>query len=319
MKIVVLDGFATNPGDLSWDFLSALGEAVVYDKLADSETAQAAQGAVAVFTNRARIDKAFLDAVPTLRFVSATGTGYDMIDVAECHRRGIVVCNVPAYSSDAVAQHAFTLLNALANDLNGLQGIVRDGKWTGMPGFHYETVRTTELAGQTVGLLGYGGIGRRMAEICHAFGMRVLATTRNLQSGSDAFATFVPLETLQRESDFLSIHCPLTAETRGMVDAAFLSKMKKGAMLINTARGAILNEAHVAEALHSGSIAGLGADVLATEPPPADHPFLTTPNTIITPHCAWTPRATRARLLSILEANLRSFIETGHGINEVKG
>ncbi len=317
MKIVVLDGFAVNPGDLSWSFLDAYVEAEVYEKTANEDAARVAAGATAVFTNRAKVDAAFLDAVPTVRFVCATGTGYDMIDVDACRARGVVVCNVPAYSSDAVAQHAFTLLNALANDLGGLRQIVRDGKWTGMPGFHYETVRTTELAGQTVGLVGYGGIGRRMAEICRAFGMRVLATTRNLQSGSDGVATFVPTDTLLAESDYLSLHCPLTDETRGMVNAAFLAKMKDGAFLINTARGAVLNEADVAAALHTGKLAGLGADVLATEPPPADHPFLSAPNCILTPHAAWTPRQTRARLLSVLEANLAAFVATGHGKYEV--
>lgn len=317
MKIVVLDGFAVNPGDLSWDFLEKYGEAHVYEKTANADVAAVAAGATAVFTNRAVIDAAVLDAVPTLRFVCATGTGYDMIDVAACTARGVVVCNVPAYSSDAVAQHAFALLYALTNDLSGLQNIVKDGKWTGMPGFHYEGVRTTELAGLTIGLVGYGGIGRRMAEICRAFGMRVLASTRTKQTGSDGIATFVPMETLQAESDCISLHCPLTAETRGMVDAAFLAKCKSGVLLVNTARGAVLNEADVATALASGHVGGLAADVLATEPPPQDHPFLSAPNCILTPHAAWTPRQTRARLLSVLEENLAAFAKTGRGKHQV--
>jgi len=317
MKSIVLDGFAVNPGDLTWDFLNKFGDAAVYDKTPDDRAAEIIGDAEIVFTNRVKITPAVLDACPNIRYISALGTGYDMIDVAACRERGIEVCNVPGYSTMSVAQTAFTLMLAHAFDLNGYQKLVRDGLWTGIPGVLYQEIPFRELAGKTAGIYGCGAIGTAFGRMCLAFGMKVLATRRSRTEGTEDGITYVDPDTLLRESDFLSLHCPLTDETRGLVNRDFIAKMKDGAVLINTSRGAVLNEADVAEALNTGRLGGAGVDVLAAEPARPDNPLLTAKNTVITPHCAWTSREARLRLLDILDANLTSFVETGHGINRV--
>ncbi len=317
MKSVVLDGFAVNPGDLSWGFLEKFGEVAVYDKTSDEDAAAAIGDAEIVFTNRVKITPAVLAACPNLRYVSALGTGYDMIDVPACRARGIEVCNVPGYSTMSVAQTAFSLLLANAFDLAGYAGLVKDGKWTGMPGVMYQEIPFRELAGKTAGIFGCGAIGAAFGRMCLAFGMRVLATRRSKTEGTEDGITYVTSDVLLGESDFLSLHCPLTDATRGMVNRAFIAKMKDGAVLINTSRGAVLNEGDVAEALNSGKLGGAGLDVLANEPARADNPLLTAKNTVITPHCAWTSREARLRLLDILDANLTAFAETGFGIHRV--
>jgi len=317
MKIVVTDGFAVNPGDLSWDYLGKFGEYKVYDKISDEEAPEAVGDADIVFTNRVKIGKAVIDNCKNLKYVSALGTGYDMIDVDMCRKHDIEVCNVPGYSTASVAQHAFALLLANAFDMEGYRNMVKDGKWTGIPGFMYQNAKFIELEGKTAGVYGCGAIGMRFAKICQAFGMRVLAVRRSKTSGVQDGITFVSADELLRESDYLSLHCPLTDETRGMVNAEFLSKMKDGAVLINTSRGAVLNESAVAEALHSGKLSGAGLDVLAKEPADPDNPLLSAPNTYITPHCAWTSQEARTRLMQILDDNLTSFINTGAGINRV--
>ena len=317
MKIVITDGFAVNPGDLSWDWLGKFGTFEVYDKLSDNEAPEKIGDADAVFTNRVKIGREVLTACPNLRYVSALGTGYDMIDVVACRARGVEVCNVPGYSTASVAQHAFTLLLAHAFDLNAYRAMVTDGKWTGMPGFHYEKARFVELEGKTAGVYGCGAIGTRFAKICQAFGMKTLATRRSKTSGEEDGIRFVTPDELLRESDYLSLHCPLTDETRGMVNRDFIAKMKPGAILINTSRGAVLNEADVADALKDGRLGGAGVDVLAKEPADPENPLLKAPNCVITPHCAWTSKEARVRLMDILDQNLRSFAETGKGINRV--
>lgn len=317
MKSVVLDGFAVNPGDLSWNFLEKFGEAFVYDKTPDEKAAEVIGDAEIVFTNRVKITPAVLDACPNVRYISALGTGYDMIDVPACRAKGIEVCNVPGYSTMSVAQTAFSLLLAHAFDLNGYTQLVKDGKWTGIPGVMYQNITFRELAGKTVGVYGCGAIGEAFGKMCLAFGMNVLATRRSKTRGTEGGITYVTADELLRESDFISFHCPLTDETRGMVNREFIAKMKDGAVIINTSRGAVLNEADVADALNSGKLGGLGADVLAAEPAREDNPLLTAKKAIITPHCAWTSIEARLRLLDILDANLTSFVETGKGINRV--
>lgn len=317
MKIVITDGFAVNPGDLSWDFLAKFGEYVVYDKISDAEAAATIGDADIVFTNRVKIGKEVICNCQNLKYVSALGTGYDMIDVVECRKRDIEVCNVPGYSTASVAQHAFALLLANAFDMEGYRNMVRDGKWTGMPGFMYQNSKFVELDGKAVGIYGCGAIGTRFAKICQAFGMRVLATRRSKTSGETDGISFVTPDRLLAESDFVSLHCPLTEETRGMVDSEFIRKMKDGAILINTSRGAVLNEADVAAALHSGKLSGVGLDVLAKEPADPNNPLLSAPNTVITPHCAWTSKEARGRLMQILDDDLSSFIKTGAGIHRV--
>lgn len=316
-KIVVLDGFAVNPGDLSWDFLAKYGDARVYDKTEDKDAAAVIGDAEIVFTNRVHITPAVLDACPRIRYVSALGTGYDMIDVAACRARGIEVCNVPGYSTMSVAQHAFTLMLSFFADLDGLCGIVKDGKWTGIPGFQYQTVRFHELAGKTVGIYGCGAIGERFGMMCQSFGMRVLGTRRSKQSGEDTGILYVTPDALLAESDVVSLHCPLTDETRGMVDRDFIDRMKPDAILINTSRGAVLNESDVAAALNDGRLGGAGLDVLAKEPADPANPLLTAKHAVITPHCAWTTPEARLRLIDILDQNLDAFTKTGAGIHRV--
>lgn len=317
MKIVITDGFAVNPGDLSWDWLKKYGDVTVYDKISDAEAPEAVGDADIVFTNRVKIGRSVLDVCKNLKYVSALGTGYDMIDVPLCRENGVEVCNVPGYSTASVAQHAFALLLANAFDMEGYRNMVRNGKWTGIPGFMYHQSRFVELEGKTVGVYGCGSIGMRFAKICQAFGMRVLATRRSRTDGEIDGILFTDPDTLIRQSDYISFHCPLTEETRGMVNAEFIAKMKDGAVIVNTSRGAVLNEADVAAALHSGKLSGAGLDVLAKEPADPENPLLTAPNTVITPHCAWTSKEARLRLMDILDKNLGAFLETGAGINRV--
>ncbi len=317
MKIVVLDGFAVNPGDLSWDFLAKYGEYTVYDKTPYERASELLRGVEAVFTNRVKIDAPILDACPTIKYISALGTGYDMIDVGTCRERGIEVCNVPMYSTPSVAQLAFTLLLSLTTDVNGLCNIVKEGKWTGIPGFEYQKVRFTELKDKCVGVYGCGAIGECFAKICLAFGMRVLAYRRSVSPCIKDGIEYVDEQSLLRESDYISFHCPLTEKTRGMVNASFIEKMKDKAIIINTSRGAVLNEADVAAALCSGKLGGAGLDVLACEPADPSNPLLCAPNCLITPHSAWTSIEARKRLLLILDKNLDSFTKTGVGINRV--
>ena len=317
MRSTVLDGFAVNPGDLSWDFLSRFGEYSVYDSTPPELVAERLSGTDIVLTNRVKITPALLDSCKSIKFVTALGTGYDMIDVRACRERGVEVCNAPGYSTDSVAQLAFSLLLALTNDLNGFRKIVRYGGWTGVPGIAYQKIPCMELAGKTVGVYGCGAIGKRFGELCRAFGMRVLAYRRSAVPGISDGIEYTDSETLLGESDFVSLHCPLTDETRGLVSSAFIAKMKRGAYLINTSRGAVVNEADLAEALTDGRLSGAALDVMCKEPPERDNPLTGLANCIVTPHCAWVTPEARKRLLLILERNISSFVNTGKGINRV--
>ncbi len=317
MKSVVLDGFAVNPGDMSWEFLSEFGPYTVYDQTEEDQVAERIGDADIVMTNRRKISRDVLNRCPNLKFVSALGTGFDMIDVYACREKGVEVCNIPDYSTVSVAQHAFTLLLGLATDINGYRKAVREGRWTGQPDFRYQTIRFTELEGKTVGVYGCGAIGSRFAALCSAFGMRVLAYRRSAPLGQDGAIEYVSVDTLLAESDFVSLHCPLTDETRGLVNREFLGKMKRGAYLINTSRGAVIDEDDLYVALTDGTLSGAGLDVMVKEPPLADNPLLSLENCIITPHCAWTSVEARTRLVDILSSNIRSFVHTGRGINRV--
>ena len=316
MKIVVLDGFAVNPGDLSWDFLGKYGEFEVFDKTPDPECAEKCAGAEVVFTNRAKITAELLDSCPTVKYVSALGTGFDMIDVEACRSRGVAVVNIPDYSAASVAQLTIQFLLALSSDLDGIRSIVASGMWTGVPGYRYDMINYTELAGQTLGLIGCGSIGGRVAAIASALGMRVLAHTAHPHEDSEC-VSYVTLDRLLAESDVISLHCPLNDSTRGMVNSAFLGRMKPGAKLINTSRGAVLDERAVADALNSGRLSGAALDVLAAEPARPDNPLLTAKNCIITPHIAWASRAARNRLLAVIDASLDSYAKTGVGLNRI--
>lgn len=316
MKIVVLDGFAVNPGDLSWDFLKKYGEVEVFDKTPDGECAEKCIGATAVYTNRAKVTAELLDKCPTVKYVSALGTGFDMIDIEACKARGVAVVNIPAYSTASVAQLTVQFLLTLFADLDGMQGIVKEKMWTGIPGYMYQRVMFTELQGLTLGLVGCGNIGMRVAEVASALGMRVLAHTAHAHEDTD-IVKYVPLDTLLSEADAVSLHCPLNDATRGLVDAAFIAKMRDGARLINTSRGAVLNERDVADALNSGKLSGAALDVLAAEPALPENPLLTAKNCIITPHIAWASKAARERLLAVIDASLENFVATGVGLNRI--
>lgn len=316
MKIVVLDGFAVNPGDLSWDFLGKYGEFDVFDKTPDPECAEKCAGAEVVFTNRAKITAELLDSCPTVKYVSALGTGFDMIDIEACRLRGVAVVNIPDYSAASVAQLTIQFLLALNSDLDRIRSIVTSGMWTGVPGYRYDMINYTELSGQTLGLIGCGSIGGRVAAIASALGMRVLAHTAHPHEDSES-VSYVTLDRLLAESDVISLHCPLNDSTRGMVDSAFLGRMKPGAKLINTSRGAVLDERAVADALNSGRLSGAALDVLAAEPARPDNPLLTAKNCIITPHIAWASRAARKRLLAVIDASLDSYAKTGVGLNRI--
>ncbi len=316
MKIVVLDGFAVNPGDLSWDFFKKYGDIEVFDKTPDSECAEKCIGATAVYTNRAKITAELLDKCPTVKYVSALGTGFDMIDIEACKKRGVAVVNIPAYSTASVAQLTIQFLLALHADIDGMQGIVKDGMWTGIPGYQYQRVPFTELEGLTLGLIGCGNIGTRVALAASALGMRILAHTAHSHEDTDIIK-YVPLDTLLAEADTVSLHCPLSNSTRGMVNAELIAKMKDGARLINTSRGAVLNEKDVAVALNSGKLAGAALDVLANEPALPENPLLSAKNCIITPHIAWASKASRERLLAVLDASMDNFVKTGVGLNRI--
>ena len=312
-KLTVTDGFAVNPGDLSWSLFEKYCDIEVFDKLPQDMVAESLEDSDFVFTNRIKIDKKVLDRARKLKLISAMGTGYDMIDVIECRKRGIEVCNIPGYSTDSVAQTALMLLISLAFDIRNYQDMARNGQWTGVPGFYYPQFRFEELAGKTIGIYGFGQIGSKFAGICRALGMKVLATSRSRTEGSENGVTFCMPELLISNSDYISFHCPLTDQTRGLVNSSLISKMKDGVCLINTSRGAVFNEHDVAEALKSGKIRGCGVDVLAAEPALPDNPLLGCDNCIITPHCAWTSYEARCRLMEMLEENIESYIETGKG------
>jgi glycerate dehydrogenase len=316
MKIVVLDGYAANPGDLDWAPLAELGELTVYERTPAELTLARAAGAQAVLTNKVVLGAAELAALPALRYIGVLATGYNVVDTVVARERGITVSNVPAYSTPSVAQHVFALLLELTRGAGRHAALVRSGRWSAAPDFCFWEGPQVELAGLTIGIVGFGAIGQAVARIALAFGMRVLVNTRRPAPALWPDLTFVDLDRLITEADVVSLHCPLTEETRGMVDAARLGRMKPSACLINTGRGPLVDETALAAALHTGQIAGAGLDVLAQEPPPADHLLLTAPNCVITPHLAWATTAARQRLMATAVANLRAFL-AGQAQNRV--
>jgi glycerate dehydrogenase len=306
-KIVVLDGFTANPGDLDWAALRALGPCEIHDRTAPAEVAKRAAGADVVLTNKAPLDAAAFAELPELRYVGVLATGYNVVDLGAARARGVTVTNVPAYSTPSVAQATFALILELANRTGHHARAVREGRWSSAPDFCFWEGALVELSGLTMGLIGFGQIGRAVARIAQAFGMRVL-TVRRRASDAEPGVEFCELEEVFRRADVLSLHCPLTEETRGVVNAARLAQMKPTAFLINTSRGPLVDEAALAHALEAGTIAGAGLDVLAVEPPPAGNPLLQVRHCVITPHIAWATRASRARLIEIAAGNLRAFL-----------
>lgn len=307
MKLVVLDGHTMNPGDLSWEELQSLGECVIHDRTARGDVLARLHEADAALTNKVLLDRATLEALPQLKYIGVTATGINVVDLAAARERGILVTNVPAYSTDSVAQAAFALLLELTNRVGHHAQSVRDDRWTQNPDFCYWDFPLVELAGLNFGIVGYGRIGRQVGRIASAFGMNVLATPSRSRPSDPAVRT-LPLESLLRESDVVSLHCPLTPETNGLMNAERLAWMKKSAYLLNTSRGPLVVEADLAEALRQNRIAGAGLDVLAVEPPVHGSPLFTAPNCFITPHQAWATRAARQRLMNVTVANLKAWM-----------
>lgn len=317
MKIVVLDGFTTNPGDLSWEVLGALGEVVVYDKTADDKIIERAAEAEIVVTNKTLLRAGELEQLPKLRYICEIATGYNNIDVEAAAARGIAVSNVPAYSTASVAQYTFALLLELCHRIGHHGERVRRGAWAASEYFSFWDTPQVELEGKTLGIVGFGRIGSRVAAIADAVGMSVLATTRSRKPAPPlrSFA-WADLETLFARSDVVSLHCPLTSENERFVNGRLLSTMKPAAFLINTARGGLIDEPALVEALHAGRLAGAALDVLTTEPPKPGDPLIAAKNCIVTPHIAWATRAARARLIERTVENIRAF-QAGQPVNVV--
>lgn len=307
MKIVILDAYAANPGDLSWDEFAALGDLTVYDRTAQEDAAARIGDAEVVFINKVRLTDEIFAACPNLKLVSILATGYNIVDLAAAKHRGITVCNVPGYSTRAVVQMTFALLLEICQQVGLHSGAVHTGRWQTCPDFCFWDRPLIELDGKTMGIVGYGAIGSAVGTVAQALGMKLLVTARHEKPVPEG-ARFVSLPELLAQSDVVSLHCPQTAENARMIDAGALAQMKDGAILLNTARGGLLDEQAVADALRSGKLLAAGMDVVSAEPIRADNPLLTAPNCFLTPHIAWAPLETRRRLQAISAENLRAFL-----------
>ena len=316
MKIVILDGYSANPGDLSWKELEKLGEVTVYDRTKPSETVARATGSDIVLTNKVVINKDVMAQLPKLKYIGVLATGYNVVDIDAAHERGIIVTNVPAYSTESVAQMVFAHLLTVTNRTEHYAIQNRSGRWTENPDFCYWDFPHQELAGKTFGIVGLGNIGQRVAQIAQAFGMKVKALTSKAAEALPNGIEKVTIEELLATSDVLSLHCPLTDSTRHLINVATLKQMKSSAILINTGRGPLIDDQAVAEALAEGRLAAFCADVLTEEPPKADNPLLRQSNAFITPHIAWASTEARIRLLQIATDNVQAFLN-GSPINAV--
>ena len=308
MNIVVLDGYTTNPGDCSWDPVAEFGRLEVFERTAIQEIQRRAGNAEVVLTNKTPLSAEILAELPHLKLISVLATGVNVVDLEAAGARGITVCNVPGYSTPNVAQAVFALLLELTNQTALHAAEVRDGNWSSCPDFCFWRGELVELDGRTLGLVGYGAIGQAVAAVGRALGMNVLAARRKSSVSADG-VTYTDVDTIFRESDVVSLHCPLTSETKELVNAKRLSVMKPTAYLINTSRGGVIHEQDLADALNEERIAGAGLDVLSVEPPPVSNPLLTAKNCLITPHIAWASRAARQRLIEATSENVRGFVD----------
>ena len=297
MKIVNLDAYTIHLNDLNLNELAQLGDLVTYDRVAPEDVIPAIENADAVFTSKVKLTKEVIEACPNLKFIGVTATGYDNIDLDAAKARGIAVCNVPAYSTESVAQHTFALILEITNHVGHYTELVHEHQWEKSLDFTFIDRPLTQLSGRSLGIIGYGSIGKRVARIAEAFGMTVHVYSKD----PDAAV----------QSDILTLHCPATADNRGFINKDFISKMKDGAILINTARGALLNEDDVADALKRGKLAAVAVDVVNGEPPRKGHPFIGLENLYITPHIAWSTREARAVITKTSAANLKSFLAGG--------
>ncbi|HEY2952790.1 MAG TPA: D-2-hydroxyacid dehydrogenase [Verrucomicrobiae bacterium] len=306
--IVVLDGHTLNPGDLSWDDLKALGECVIHERIAADEVVKYAAEAELILTNKVSLPRDTMARLPKLRYIGVTATGYNIVDAVAARERNVTVTNVPAYGTPSVAQMTFALLLELTQHVGHHAQSVVEGRWTRSADWCYWERPLVELDGLTMGIVGLGRIGRAVADLAAAFGMKVVAHRRSRPQSEPGQIPLLDLDALFRQCDVVSLHCPLTPETKNLVNAARLSLMKPSAFLLNTSRGPLIDEPALAEALNAGRLAGAGLDVLSLEPPPADNPLLQAKNCLITPHLAWATRAARARLMSAAVANVRAFL-----------
>jgi glycerate dehydrogenase len=310
MRIVVLDGYTLNPGDLDWTPLEALGECQIHDRTAPELTVERASGAEVVLTNKTILDAPVLGRLDALRYIGVLATGYNVVDLDAASRRGIVATNVPAYSTESVAQMVFAHVLNLTQQVGHHARTVREGKWTRSEDFCYWDAPLVELQGLTMGIVGLGRIGKAVARAARAFGMRVAAYDAFPTTGVDPDVEMVDtVDELVAQADVVSLHCPLTDQNKHLVNAEWLARMKPTALLINTSRGPLVDEQALADALSRGAIGGAGLDVLSVEPPAADNPLLSAPNCFITPHVAWATRAARQRLLTTAVENVAAFLE----------
>lgn len=316
MKIVVLDGYAANPGDLCWNELKALGECVIYDRTAPEEVLERAAGATIVLTNKTVLTAAQIDALPELKYIGVLATGYNIVDIEAARARDIVVTNIPSYSTPSVAQMVFAHILNIAVQVQHHSEEVHKGRWTNSKDFCFWDTPLIELRGKKLGIVGLGHTGYSTARVAIGFGMEVHAYTSKSAFQLPPEIRKMELDELFRECDIISLNCPLTESTRNMVNAERLKLMKPTAILINTGRGQLINEQDLADALNSGQIYAAGLDVLSQEPPRADNPLLTAKNCYITPHIAWATTAARERLMHIMMDNIKAYLE-GKPINNV--
>ncbi len=317
MKIVILDAYTTNPGDLSWEKFSEFGELTVYDYTPENLIIERCKDAEIIIDNKVVLTKDILDKLPKLKYIGMLSTGFNVIDIEAGKANGVTVCNVPTYSTAAVAQLTFALILEIYNQVGLHSEAVHNGEWTSCRDFSFQKTPLVELCNKTIGLIGYGKIGTEVAKIANAFSMNILCyvPSKKPQPNFKNFR-FVTLDELAEQSDIISLHCPLTPETTGIINKNFISKMKKNAIVINTSRGPAIDEQALAEALNNGVIAGAGVDVLSTEPPKENNPLLSCPNCLITPHIAWAGYETRNRLIGVVYDNLKAFL-SGKPINVV--
>lgn len=317
MKIVVLDGYTLNPGDLTWDGLKKLGDVTLYDRTPAGKVLERAQGAAVLLSNKTPLGGDVISKLPELRYIGVLATGYNVIDIEAAKKSGITVTNAPGYGTDSVVQMTFALLLELVLRVQRHSDTVREGKWARSADFCYWDYPLVELAGKTIGIIGFGNIGRKVGDVATAFGMNVIgnARTRTDQSHRKNFR-WADIPELLEQSDVVSIHCPLFPETKGLINQENLKRMKHSAYLLNTSRGPIVVDKDLADALNNGIIAGAGIDVLSTEPPEKDNPLYSARNCLITPHISWATKEARGRLMDIVVNNLSAFI-SGNPVNVV--
>ena len=320
MKIVILDGYTENPGDLSWDALKEFGELMVYDHTPyeDAEIARRIGDAEIVFTNKVPVSKSTLAACPNIKYISVLATGYNIVDCKAAAERGIPVSNVPSYGTDSVGQFAIALLLELCHHVAHHSEAVHQGRWETNPDWCFWDYPLIELAGKTMGIIGFGRIGQTTGRIAKALGMKVLAYSRSVREDGKAIADYVDLDTLLSSSDVIALHCPLFPETEGIINKENIAKMKDGVIIINNSRGQLVVEQDLADALNSGKVYAAGLDVVSTEPIKGDNPLLKAKNCLITPHISWAPKESRQRIMDCSRDNLKAFLE-GRPINVVNG